>query len=46
MQAVILAGGKGSRLHPITSTVPKPMLSLFGQPIMEHCVRLLADHGI
>jgi len=46
MQAVILAGGKGTRLHPITSAVPKPMAPLFGRPVMEHCLRLLARHGI
>lgn len=45
MQAIILAGGKGTRLHPITSSTPKPMVSFFGRPVMEHCVRLLAKHG-
>ena len=46
MQAVILAGGKGTRLHTPTTTVPKPMLPLFDCPVMEHTIRLLAKQGI
>ena len=46
MQAVILAGGKGTRLHPLTTNVPKPMVPLFDKPVMEHCINLLIKHGI
>ena len=46
MQAVILAGGKGTRLHPLTSSTPKPMVNLFDKPVLEHTVELLKRHGI
>lgn len=46
MQAVILAGGNGPRLHTPISTVPKPMLPLFDCPVMEHTIRLLAKQDI
>ena len=45
LQAVILAGGKGTRLHPLTSGIPKPMVPLFGKPVMEHMIALLGRHG-
>ncbi len=45
MKAVILAGGEGTRLRPLTSNQPKPMMPLANQPMMEHVVRLLASHG-
>jgi mannose-1-phosphate guanylyltransferase/phosphomannomutase len=45
MKAVILAGGEGTRLRPLTSTQPKPMLPIANVPMMEHIVRLLAKHG-
>ncbi len=44
-QAVIMAGGEGSRLRPLTSNVPKPMLPVGNRPTMEHMVRLLVRHG-
>jgi mannose-1-phosphate guanylyltransferase/phosphomannomutase len=45
MKAVILAGGEGTRLRPLTSNQPKPMMPVVNQPMMEHIVRLLAKHG-
>jgi mannose-1-phosphate guanylyltransferase/phosphomannomutase len=46
MQAVIMAGGEGSRLRPLTSNVPKPMLPVANRPLMEHIIDLLRRHGI
>ncbi len=46
MQAVILAGGKGTRLYPLTSRTPKPMVNLFNKPVIEHTIDLLKRHGI
>src|SRR5688572_32482662 len=46
MQAVIMAGGEGSRLRPLTSNVPKPMLPVANRPLMEHIIELLRKHGI
>jgi mannose-1-phosphate guanylyltransferase/phosphomannomutase len=46
MKAVILAGGSGSRLRPITENVPKPMVSVLGRPIMEHIVSHLIRSGV
>jgi mannose-1-phosphate guanylyltransferase/phosphomannomutase len=45
MKAVIMAGGAGSRLRPLTSNQPKPMVSLANRPLMEHIARLLKRHG-
>ncbi len=45
MKAVIMAGGKGTRLHPLTKRLPKPMLQLVDRPTMEYIVELLAEHG-
>lgn len=45
MKAVILAGGQGTRLKPLTEHFPKPMVTVLGRPIMEHIVRHLAAHG-
>ena len=46
MQAVIMAGGEGSRLRPLTSNMPKPMLPVVNRPMMEHIIKLLQRHGI
>ncbi len=46
MQAVIMAGGEGSRLRPLTSNTPKPMLPITNRPMMEHILLLLKKHGI
>lgn len=45
MKAVILAGGEGTRLRPLTSNQPKPMMPIANKPMMEHIVHLLARHG-
>ena len=45
MKAVIMAGGEGSRLRPMTCTVPKPMVKLCGRPVSEYILDLLAKHG-
>jgi len=45
MKAVIMAGGEGTRLRPLTSNAPKPMLPLVNKPMMEHIVDLLKTHG-
>jgi mannose-1-phosphate guanylyltransferase/phosphomannomutase len=45
MKAVIMAGGEGTRLRPLTSNAPKPMLPLVNRPMMEHVVELLKEHG-
>jgi mannose-1-phosphate guanylyltransferase/phosphomannomutase len=45
MKAVIMAGGEGTRLRPLTSNAPKPMLPLVNRPMMEHVVELLKSHG-
>ena len=46
MKSVIMAGGEGTRLRPLTSNSPKPLLPLAGRPMMEHVINLLRRHGI
>lgn len=46
MKAVIMAGGKGSRLRPLTCDMPKPMARLCGKPIIEYIFDLLLRNGI
>lgn len=46
MKAVILAGGKGTRLRPLTCNIPKPMVPLLDRPVMEYTIELLKKHGI
>jgi NDP-sugar pyrophosphorylase family protein len=46
MQAIILSGGLGTRLHPLTLNTPKPMLPINGVPHLEYQIRLLREHGI
>jgi mannose-1-phosphate guanylyltransferase / phosphomannomutase len=45
MKAVVMAGGEGTRLRPLTSNQPKPMVPIVGKPCMEHIVELLRKHG-
>lgn len=42
---VIMAGGRGTRLHPLTETTPKPMLPVGGQPLLETIIRALVTQG-
>src|SRR5436190_13329 len=46
MKAVVMAGGEGTRLRPLTSNQPKPMVPVAGKPCMEHIVELLRRHGM
>ena len=46
MKAIIMAGGEGSRLRPLTCDLPKPMVPIMNVPIMEHIIVLLKAHGI
>jgi mannose-1-phosphate guanylyltransferase / phosphomannomutase len=45
MKAVIMAGGSGTRLRPLTSHLPKPMVPVANKPMSEHIVTLLKKHG-
>ncbi|MBK4729252.1 NDP-sugar synthase [Oxynema sp. CENA135] len=45
MKAMILAAGKGTRVRPITFTIPKPMIPILQKPVMEFLVELLRQHG-
>ena len=45
MKAVIMAGGEGTRLRPLTANQPKPMLPMANAPMAEHVVNLLRRHG-
>lgn len=46
MKAIIMAGGEGSRLRPLTCDLPKPMVPIMNKPIMEHIIYLLKSYGI
>jgi mannose-1-phosphate guanylyltransferase/phosphomannomutase len=45
MKIIIVAGGQGERFGPLTQTIPKPMLEVEGQPILEHIVRFFQKQG-
>ncbi len=45
MKAMILAAGKGTRVRPITHTIPKPLIPILQKPVMEFLVELLRKHG-
>ena len=44
MQAIIMAGGEGSRLRPLTCDIPKPMTRLCGRPVLEYILDLSLIH--
>ncbi|MFZ5818255.1 MAG: sugar phosphate nucleotidyltransferase [Bacillota bacterium] len=46
MKAVVMAGGEGTRLRPLTVNRPKPMVPVVNRPVMEHIVGLVRQHGI
>ena len=46
MKAVVLVGGEGTRLRPLTFTTPKPLLPIAGTPFLERQLRWLARHGV
>jgi mannose-1-phosphate guanylyltransferase/phosphomannomutase len=46
VKAVVMAGGEGTRLRPLTSNQPKPMVPIVGKPCMEHIIELLREHGM
>jgi mannose-1-phosphate guanylyltransferase/phosphomannomutase len=45
MKAIVMAGGEGTRLRPLTSNQPKPMVPIVGKPCMEHIIELLRRYG-
>ncbi|NLV16361.1 MAG: nucleotidyltransferase [Syntrophomonadaceae bacterium] len=45
-KAVVMAGGEGTRLRPLTCNVPKPMMPIFDKPVMSYGLELLKKHGI
>lgn len=45
-KAVILAGGKGTRMRPFTYEIPKPMIPVHGKPLLQHIIALNRKHGI
>lgn len=46
MKAIIMAGGEGSRLRPLTCNLPKPMVPMVNKPVLEHIILLLKQYGI
>lgn len=46
MKAIIVAGGRGKRLKPITENLPKPMVEVNGKPILLHIINLFKKYGI
>lgn len=45
MKAIIMAGGEGRRLRPVSGDTPKPMARLLGRPVIDHAITLLRQHG-
>jgi mannose-1-phosphate guanylyltransferase len=46
MQAIVLVGGEGTRLRPLTNDVPKPALTLVDRPFLAYAIEWLAGHGV
>src|SRR4029450_2770701 len=46
MQALVLAGGEGTRLRPLTYTTPKPVMPLAGRPFLSYMLDWLRSHGV
>jgi NDP-sugar pyrophosphorylase family protein len=46
MDAIVLVGGEGTRLRPLTYEIPKQMLTVVGRPMIEHVVEWLSCHGV
>ena len=46
MKAIILAGGRGKRLRPITDKIPKPLIPINNKPLIEHTIKYLKKYGI
>ncbi len=46
MKAVVLVGGEGTRLRPLTETIPKPLIPLVDRPFLHHVLDHLAAHGV
>ena len=46
MQALILAGGEATRLRPLTSTIPKPVVPLVDRPFITYMIEWLRAHGV
>jgi len=46
MQAIVLVGGEGTRLRPLTNSVPKPALTLVDRPFLAYMIEWLAAHGV
>ena len=46
LKAVIMAGGEGTRLRPITCSMPKPLVPIVGRPVIDYCLELLKKHEI
>ena len=44
--AVVMAGGEGTRLRPLTTSLPKPLLPVLNRPMLEHVLRHLRRHGV
>lgn len=46
MKAIIMAGGKGVRLRPLTNDIPKPMVKIIDKPVLQYIIELCRSHGI
>ena len=46
MQAIVLVGGEGTRLRPLTDNIPKPAITLVDRPFLAYMVEWLGSHGV